>query len=82
MKAELKVLYKKDKSLALQVAKVLGYRIILNTSKLGLDEISNYLSKIVFVQINEYANTHGYRFNSSAGEFEKYLNKFLVSKLK
>ena len=85
MKKDIKKLYKKDKKLAIQAAKILGYRII-SKSKKTLDEvvsnIINYTAKDAFNRISKIANSEGYVFKLSAKDFEKYLKSMLVSKIK
>ena len=86
MKSDIKKLYKKDKKLAIQVAKVLGYKIIISKSKKTLDVVVNdivdYLSKTDFNYINRVANNEGYRLKLTVKDFEKYLRNMLVGKLK
>jgi len=78
-------LYKKDKKLAIQVAKVLRGKIRAKSKK-TVDEIADdiiaYLSRNTFNYINKIANNEGYIFKLSVRDFEKYLKSMLVSKLK
>jgi len=89
MQNELKLLYKKSPKLALQVAKVLGYKIKVKAAekhKPTLDEVidfvTTYMSAHLFDYVQEITKRHGYKFKASEVELKKYLNEFFVSKIK
>ena len=75
--AFIKKLYKKDRVLAIKAAKILGYEV-----KNDKVELIDTLNRTLFNQINKYANSNGFRFRSTADEFEAYMKKFLIKNIR
>ena len=76
---KIKKLYKKDSNLAIKTAKVLGYTITSDEDR--AKEFVETLTRLLFNQINKYANSKGVRFKSTADDFANYMSKFLQKKL-